>query len=56
MPGTLNDAGIITSPDRKHHIAMAIFTKGATKSSDQERARVVAEIARTVYARFTSAR
>jgi beta-lactamase class A len=56
MPGTMNDVGIITSPDRKHHIAIAIFTKAAKRSTDAERERVVAEIARNVYARFTSPR
>lgn len=49
MPGTLNDAGIITSPDGKHHFAVAIFTKAARKSSEEERERVVAQIARAVY-------
>jgi beta-lactamase class A len=56
MPGTLNDVGIITSPDHKHHIAIAIFTKAAKKSTDAERDQVVAEIARNVYARLTSPR
>jgi len=43
MPGTLNDAGII---DGK--IAIAIFTKGAVKSTEEDREKVVAEIARKV--------
>jgi beta-lactamase class A len=30
MPATSNDAGILTSPDGKTHIAIAIFAKGAT--------------------------
>ncbi|HSP15812.1 MAG TPA: serine hydrolase [Thermoanaerobaculia bacterium] len=54
MPGTLNDAGIITSPDGKHHIAIAIFTKGATRSTEAERGKLVSEIARDVYARLTT--
>jgi beta-lactamase class A len=30
MPATSNDVGILTSPDGKTHIAIAIFAKGAT--------------------------
>src|SRR6185369_8854220 len=29
MPGTVNDVGIITSPDGVNHIAIAIFVKGS---------------------------
>lgn len=49
MPGTLNDAGIITSPDRRHHIVIAILTKGAKTSSEAARERVVSEIARAIF-------
>ncbi len=52
MPGIVNDAGLITSPDRGHHIAIAIFTKGAKKSSDAAREQVVAEVAKAVYERL----
>ena len=48
MPGTLNDAGIITSPDGKHHIAIAIFTQWS-RGTDADRAKVVAAIAKAVY-------
>jgi len=49
MPGTLNDVGIITSPDGKHHIAIAVFTKGALRDREARQEAVVAEIARAVY-------
>jgi beta-lactamase class A len=49
MPGTMNDAGIITSADGKHHIAIAIMKKGAKKSSEADREKVIADIARLVY-------
>lgn len=34
MPGTSNDVGILTSPDGKEHIVIAIFTKAATSSDE----------------------
>ena len=49
MPGTLNDAGIITSPDGKHHIAIAAFTKGAKRNQEAQQEAVIAEIAKAVY-------
>lgn len=49
MPGTMNDAGIITSPDGKHHFALVIFTKAARHSSERKRERVIAQIARAIY-------
>jgi beta-lactamase class A len=48
MPGTLNDVGLITSPDGKHHIAIAIFTKWS-RGTDVHRAKVVAAITKAVY-------
>lgn len=48
MPGTLNDVGIITTPDGKHHIVMAIFTKWS-QGTDAERAKVVAAMAKAAY-------
>ena len=48
-PGTLNDAGIITSPDGRHHFAVAIFTKAAKSSTDAQRELIVAKIARAIY-------
>ena len=52
MPGTLNDAGIITSPDGKHHIVMAVFTKWS-QGTDAQRAKVVAAMAKAVYEGLT---
>jgi beta-lactamase class A len=52
MPGTLNDIGIITSPDGKHHILLAVFTKAATTKDEAPRDKVVEEIARAVYEEF----
>ena len=37
MPGTLNDAAIVTSPDGKHHIAIVVFTKGSKIEDVEER-------------------
>lgn len=48
MPGTLNDIGIITSPDGKHHIAIAVMTKWS-RGEDAQRAKIVAEITKAVY-------
>jgi len=49
MPGTLNDVGIIDSK-----IAIAIFTKGAVKSSEEDREKLVAEIARKVLKKLSA--
>lgn len=48
MPGTLNDVGIITSVDGKHHIAMAVFTKWS-QGTEIDRAKVVAALAKAAY-------
>jgi beta-lactamase class A len=48
MPGTLNDAGIITTADGKHHIAIAVFTKWS-QGAEADRAKVVAAMTRAVY-------
>ena len=49
MPGTTNDVGVIVSPDGKHHIALAVFTKSGGK--DEKPAEDdIAAIARKVYA------
>ena len=52
MPGTLNDVEIITSPDGRHHIAIAVFTKWSNEE-EGERAKVVAALARTAYDALT---
>ena len=48
MPGTLNDVGFITSPDGKHHIAIAVFTKWSN-GTEADRAKVVAAMTKAVY-------
>jgi beta-lactamase class A len=52
MPGTLNDVGIITSPDGKHHLVIVAMTKwsGGTES---DRAKVVAAMTKAVYEELT---
>jgi beta-lactamase class A len=52
MPGTLNDVGIITSPDGKHHIILAVLTKKST-GEEEDRAKVIAAIAKAVYEDLT---
>jgi beta-lactamase class A len=49
MPGTLNDVGIITSPDGKHHIAIAAFTKGAQRNQESRQEAAIAGIAKAIY-------
>ena len=45
MPGTFNDVGIITSPDGKHHIAIAIFVKESKSDEDEK---VIAKTAKRI--------
>jgi beta-lactamase class A len=52
MPGVTNDVGIITSPDGKQHILVAIFTKQSQNRVVEEREKIVAEMARQVYAQL----
>ena len=49
MPGTVNDAGIITSPDGRDHVLIVVFTKGGRTSTLTQRERVVSDITRAVY-------
>ncbi|HJW95170.1 MAG TPA: class A beta-lactamase [Thermoanaerobaculia bacterium] len=51
MPGTFNDVGIITSPDGKHHIALAIFVKESKSEKDEQ---VIAKTAEKVYRALTA--
>jgi len=51
MPGTFNDVGIITSPDGKHHIAIAMFVKGSKSTEDEK---VIAKTAKRIYATLTA--
>ena len=50
MPGTTNDVGIIVSTDGKHHIVLAVFTKGSLRDVTEEQEDDIAAIARKVYA------
>ena len=49
MPGSVNDVGIITSPNGKDHVLIVVFTKGGKTSTMNQRERAVADITRTVY-------
>ena len=49
MPGTVNDAGIVVSPDGRHAMAMAIFTKGSKRDVTADAEDDIAAIARAVY-------
>jgi len=46
--GCTNDAGIITLPDGRGHLALSVFTKGSTRP-ETERERPIAAIARVLY-------
>lgn len=48
LGGVANDIGFITLPDDAAHIAISVFTKGATKPEDASD-KAIAEIARTIY-------
>jgi len=52
VPGTLNDAGIITSPGGKHHIVMVVLTKWS-RAQEPERAKVVAAMTKAAYEGLT---
>ena len=53
MGASLNDVGIVTSPDGKHHFAIAVFTKAAYGGDQRKEEAVVADIARAIYDGFT---
>lgn len=53
MPGVVNDAAIITTPDERHRVVLAIFSKGWKKTPEAERDKLVAEIATMIYDEFT---
>ena len=53
MPGTVNDVGILVSPDGKHHVAIAIFTKGSRRDKTAEAEDDIAAIAAQVWAELT---
>ena len=45
MPGTANDVAIVSTLDGKHHMAIAIFTKGSKMTEEQQDA-LIRELAR----------
>lgn len=47
--GLLNDVGIITSPDGKNHLLIAVFTKGGREATTTQRERTISTIAREIY-------
>jgi beta-lactamase class A len=53
MPGTMNDVGLITSPDGKHHIAIAVLVK-ASQERTQLVEYVIADLGRRIYAELTA--
>lgn len=56
MPGTANDVGIVTSPDEKHHLAIAIFTKAGDSDRFDDREHAIALLAKEIYDDFTASR
>ena len=52
LPGTVNDVGVITSPNGRDHVLIAVFTKGGRTSTLTQRERAVASITRAVYRDF----
>ena len=53
LPGMVNDVGIVTSPNGKDHVLIAVFTKGGRTSTMTQRERAVASITRAIYRDFT---
>ena len=49
MPGVVNDVGIITSPDGKQHLLLAIVTKGRKVSTTDDVEAVIATTAKKIY-------
>lgn len=54
MPGTVNDVGIIVSPDGKQHIVLAVFTKGSRADVTEDQEDDIAAIVRKVYTLLTN--
>jgi beta-lactamase class A len=53
MPGVLNDAGIVTSPDGKHHLAIVIFVNRARPDTDAA-GPVIESVAKQLYDELTT--
>jgi beta-lactamase class A len=47
MPGTVNDVGLITSPDGKHHIAIAVLVKKSDEPTEAVE-KAIADIGRQI--------
>lgn len=55
MPGVVNDASIVTSPDGKDHVVIVIFSKAGT-SSETKREDDVAAVAKKVWRELVGSR
>lgn len=55
MPGTVNDVGIVTSPDGKDHVVIVVFSKAGT-SEEKIREDDVAAAAKAAYGALVSAK
>jgi beta-lactamase class A len=55
MPGTVNDASIVTSPNGRNHVVLVVFSKGGT-SEEKIREDDVAAAAKKAYAELLSGR
>jgi beta-lactamase class A len=53
MPGVVNDAGIVATPDNKHRIILVVFTKAWKKTPDAKREKLIADISRAIVSDFT---
>jgi beta-lactamase class A len=49
MPGTVNDAAIVTSPDGKDHVVLVVFSRAATTTDVEVREDDVAAAAKKAY-------
>jgi beta-lactamase class A len=54
MPGTVNDASIITSPDGKSHVVLVVFSK-ASSADEKVREDDVAAVAKKAYRELLNA-
>lgn len=52
MPGSVNDAAIVTSPDGKRHFVIVVLTKWS-RGAEADAARTVAAMTKTVYEALT---
>jgi len=51
IAGAINDVGIITLPQNKGHLAIALYFKGSKKEMP-EKEKIIGEVARTIYDYF----